>query len=287
VKRLPLVPLLFWASIGSAQVTVKPAWVMEHRGDQGLVVLHAGMDRTGYDAGHIPGARYAPVMSFHAHGAALPPARELGLAFGALGISERSRVVVTGDPLEVALVYLALDYLGAASQASVLDGGLAAWKAAGYQLTRDVPPFDSVAFSGSARKDLVVDADWVAARLNRPGVVLLDGRSKAEYDGTTDQEGLPRSGHIPGGIHLDWRDTFVAGSDRLLPADSLRARLKAAGVVAGDTVVTYCTVGMRASHLYLVARELGLNARVYVGSMADWSRRSELPVVGPAKSKQQ
>jgi 3-mercaptopyruvate sulfurtransferase SseA len=45
--------------------------------------------------------------------------------------------------------------------------------------------------------------------------------------------------------------------------------------------VAYCTVGMRASHLYFVARLLGFQPKLYVGSMADWSPRERLPVVGP------
>ena len=44
--------------------------------------------------------------------------------------------------------------------------------------------------------------------------------------------------------------------------------------------MSYCTVGMRASHMYFVARLLGLPAKIYVGSMADWTRNANNPVVG-------
>jgi thiosulfate/3-mercaptopyruvate sulfurtransferase len=43
---------------------------------------------------------------------------------------------------------------------------------------------------------------------------------------------------------------------------------------AGDTFVTYCWVGYRASATYFVARSLGLNARFYDGSYQDWQRRA-------------
>jgi 3-mercaptopyruvate sulfurtransferase SseA len=40
---------------------------------------------------------------------------------------------------------------------------------------------------------------------------------------------------------------------------------------------------MRASHLYFVARVLGYPAKIYVGSMADWTRDASRPVVKGAE----
>ena len=53
---------------------------------------------------------------------------------------------------------------------------------------------------------------------------------------------------------------------------------RAAGVMPGETVVTYCRSGMQASFAYFVARYLGYDTKMYDGSFLDWSRRSELPV---------
>ena len=43
-------------------------------------------------------------------------------------------------------------------------------------------------------------------------------------------------------------------------------------------LVSYCMVGMRASVTYLVARHLGYDARLYDGSIVDWTLR-KLPTV--------
>jgi thiosulfate/3-mercaptopyruvate sulfurtransferase len=59
----------------------------------------------------------------------------------------------------------------------------------------------------------------------------------------------------------------------------LRRLFSDAGFKDGRDLVTYCTVGLRAAHLYFIARYLGWRPRLYDGSMSEWSRRSELPMV--------
>lgn len=289
---LPTMP----PSAAAAQVIVSVDWLRDRLNEPSLVVVHTGMDRADYDRGHLPGARFAPLMDFHAHGAGLPPVPQLVAGVEALGIGNDSRVVITGDPMSAAILYVALDYLGHGARTSVLDGGLDAWRAAGGTLSTELVRSPRARFSPSPRTDLVVSAEWIQQRLRVPGIALLDARSPAEFAGATDREQLPRFGHIPGAGHLDWIETFVAwtprrGADRdldsspqdprLKPADLLRERFAAAGAAPGDTVVAYCTVGMRASHLYLVARHLGFPARLYVGSMTDWTTRAERPVARP------
>jgi thiosulfate/3-mercaptopyruvate sulfurtransferase len=51
-----------------------------------------------------------------------------------------------------------------------------------------------------------------------------------------------------------------------------------AGVPPGSRVVTYCRSGMQASFLYFVARYLGYEARMYDGSMAEWTTLPEAPI---------
>ena len=54
-----------------------------------------------------------------------------------------------------------------------------------------------------------------------------------------------------------------------------------AGIKQGDQIVSYCHIGQLATVVYFVAKYLGYDARLYDGSFEDWSRRSELPVIGP------
>jgi thiosulfate/3-mercaptopyruvate sulfurtransferase len=84
--------------------------------------------------------------------------------------------------------------------------------------------------------------------------------------------GAHAAGHIDGARQLTW-GSLVGPDGRFLPVGELRAKLTSAGATPGKPVVSYCMIGMRASVVYFVARHLGLDARLYDGSIVDWSRR--------------
>jgi thiosulfate/3-mercaptopyruvate sulfurtransferase len=70
----------------------------------------------------------------------------------------------------------------------------------------------------------------------------------------------------------------VDASLRLKDKATLQSLFSQAGVKPNQMVVTYCHIGQQASLLYLVARYLGFDARMYDGSFTEWSSRPELPV---------
>ena len=67
-------------------------------------------------------------------------------------------------------------------------------------------------------------------------------------------------------------------SCRFKSRDDLAGLLRGLGVSSGDTVVTYCFIGYRASLSYFVSRWLGYPTRFYDGSYQDWAARG-LPTV--------
>src|SRR5690606_36319617 len=44
-----------------SELLVSTAWLADHLDDPGVVVLHVAPDRSGYNRGHIPGARFLPL----------------------------------------------------------------------------------------------------------------------------------------------------------------------------------------------------------------------------------
>jgi thiosulfate/3-mercaptopyruvate sulfurtransferase len=296
-----MIPLILLASLlappAADTVLVPASWLRRHLQDPGLIVLQVGMDDESFSRGHIRGARFAPMDRFHSHADPnrLPDPGSIAAALGALGVTNRSRVVIAGDPLTASIMFVALDYVGLGSRTAILDGGVAAWTAAGGELTQESSPVVPATFTPEVNNDLVVDAAWVLRHRNDRGVVLIDARSRAEYDGTA-AESLPRRGHLPGARHLNWTETLDPNdlgentgehrppdAARLRPEAELERMLAQAGADRSGLVVTYCTVGMRASHLYFVARHLGYPARIYVGSMADWTRDPARPVEGAGR----
>jgi thiosulfate/3-mercaptopyruvate sulfurtransferase len=81
-----------------------------------------------------------------------------------------------------------------------------------------------------ASPTLMARADWLAGVLDDPLLVLLDARSRAEFD----------AGHLPGAVPFDPQSLLNSenGGD-LLPLDQVEALFGAAGIAMDVTVVVY------------------------------------------------
>ena len=262
---------------------VSTEWVAERLGSDELVLIHVGPPE-GYQAGHLPDARYldlgmistAPEDGLRLE---LPPIAQLEGTFEALGVSDDSRIVVyfTGNWVApAARVFLTLDYLGLGSRTSVMAGNLAAWMGEGRPVTIELPAVTPGDFTPQPHADLITRIDWVIEHLEDPDVAIVDARPVEYYTGASSRPDT-RAGHIPGAQSLPFTsllDATLKFKDR----EALRQAFFAAGVEPGDRVVSYCFVGQAASVAYLVARYLGYDASVYDGSFQEWSSRADLPV---------
>lgn len=269
---------------------VTAAWLAERIGDENLVPLHVG-PRQEYDAGHLPGARYISMrqISTDRDGLSLQmlSPEELVGVFESLGISDDSRIVIyfsSGWVTPTARVYLALDRAGLGARASILDGGRAAWEAEGGALTAELPTFRPGSIHAEPR-DVIAQADWLSANLKNPRIAVVDARHAPFYSGQRGGHGMRRAGHIAGAASIPYPTVIDEETLKLKPLAELRAMFEAAGAEPGDLVVTYCHIGQQASLVYLAARRLGYDARLYDGSFDEWSNREDLPVEWPAASE--
>jgi thiosulfate/3-mercaptopyruvate sulfurtransferase len=270
----------------SNSMLVSTTWLAEHINDTSIVVINIG-PRAGYDAGHIPGARFLEMSSIAATGQPLtlelPPVDKLKSSFEELGVSDNSRVVLcflANYVSPATRVYFTLDYLGLGKQTSLLDGGFEAWKAEGKPTTTEAPVIKHGTITPHSRPELVVDAAWVSANLNKPKVAIVDARAPEFYTGASAGR-MPRAGHIPSAVNVPF-STLADASNKLKDSATLRKIFDDAGIKPDRQVVSYCHIGQQATVIYFVAKYLGYDARLYDGSFEDWSKRSELPVVGPA-----
>ena len=263
---------------------VSTEWLAQHLKDDSLVLLQVG-EKDEFVAGHIPGAQFITLVDIstpRGQGLTLelPPVAQLKAAFEKLGVSDKSRIVLYFGKdwaTPTARVFMTLDYLGLGDQASILDGGLPAWRAGGKPVTTAVNEPKPGTITPHANTRLVVDAAWVSANLNRSGVMILDARAPKFYSGAQAGQ-MPRAGHIPGAKNIPFSSLLEDSNNKFKSPAALRALFESASVKPSDTVTTYCHIGQQASLLYFAARYLGYDAHVYDGSFEDWSRRPELPV---------
>ncbi len=253
-------------------------------GESHLVLVHVDRDAQAYAAAHLPGARFLPLRAIVTERAGipneLPPVAHLDSVLESAGISNDSRIVIYGDPLAAGRLFFTLDYLGLGDRASLLDGGLAGWRAAGFRVTHEVPaPPARGRIEPLVQAGLLVDAAELARRLGDSTLAVVDARPPAEWSGATPGDGVLRPGHIPGARNFFWRLALTPGEPAFLKDVAVLAKLVGrAGMVPGREVITYCRTGVQASYLYFVARYLGYQPRMYDGSFIEWSQMAELPI---------
>jgi thiosulfate/3-mercaptopyruvate sulfurtransferase len=263
-------------------IFVSAEWLAAHSGADDIVIVHVGTHDDYYEA-RIPGAGLITPGDLNEERDGVPnmlaPAQRLVRGFAAAGVRGDERVVVYGAPLAAARAFVALERLGHA-RASILDGGLAAWQAAGGSVEDGPSPEPTPSDLRLTHDDeLIVDAVWVRERLDDAAYALIDARPPGEHRGEVEAERVPRPGHIPGSTNLFWERLIESREQpRLRADDELHALFDEAGAADGRTLVVYCRTGMQSSFAYAVARHLGHRVRIYDGSFADWSRRRDLPV---------
>jgi len=237
--------------------------------------------RQDYAAGHVPGAVFldldrdlaGPAGSGGRH--PLPDPAALQAVLRRAGV-RRDRPVVcydAGDGQAAARAWWTLRWAGL-TEVYVLDGGYAAWLAAGGEAATGEPSPDATDLVLRPGGMPLVDAAGAAA-LSRDGI-LLDVRVAPRFRG--EQEPVdPVAGHIPGAVNLP--TTVHVGPDgRLRSPAELRATFEAAGVRAERPVGAYCGSGVTAAHTVLALTAAGFRPALYVGSWSDWITDPDRPI---------
>jgi thiosulfate/3-mercaptopyruvate sulfurtransferase len=233
--------------------------------------------RRAFAQAHLPGAQYAhldedlsaPVIPGATGRHPLPDIPAIAEKLGKWGITDGVQVVAYDDAGGgiAARAWWLLRWLGH-DAAAVLDGGWAAWLAAGLPTSTDTPPPAPARFTPRPRPQMLVDAAHILA--NPPGERLIDSRSPDRYRG--ENETLdPVAGHIPGAVNAFYGDTATPAGISHPPAE-LRARFQALlGGVPPAKAIFYCGSGVTAARNILAMEHAGLHgSRLYAGSWSEW-----------------
>jgi thiosulfate/3-mercaptopyruvate sulfurtransferase len=283
---------------------VDAGWLRAHRGHPDLIVLDARVNtqaahgggvaytsgRTSFEIdGHIPGARFADLCAEFSDPAGRfpftrPKVGELQQVTQHLGIHRHS-VIVVYDSLSGAWAARAWWVLRAYGHIRVwvLDGGLAAWRAAGGPLewgAAAIPArgdFKPVALDG-----FFVDTPEVLEALEHRGEIrLVCATRHTEFTGEGSNE--VRRGHIPGSFNSPYRD--LLDDTGRMQWDRVHREALRLGLDREGAAILYCGGGINAAGVALSLVAAGYpSPRIYDGSLNEWKADPRLPLeLGPER----
>lgn len=242
-----------------------------------------GRNRAEYAAGHVPGAVFLDVDTDLTTPTGpgrhpLPDPAAFAALLASRGFGDEHLIVAydDADGIYAARLWWMLRWIGHPG-GRLLDGGLRAWRAAGFPLTTDEPRPMPAVMTVRPGPTRVVDRAGLWKRLG--SVTLLDARLPDRYTG--EQHPVdPLGGHIPTA-----RNAPVTGNLRtdgcFLTPEALADGYRALGVGEGDTVAS-CGSGVTACHSILAMVLAGLPEPIlYPGSWSDWCTSGLPYATGP------
>lgn len=242
--------------------------------------------RAQYAAGHLPGAQFASLeealsapKTGHNGRHPLPERARFADTVAQWGITPQTQVVAydSAGGMYAARLWWMLRWIGHQAVA-VLDGGVAAWLAAGGSLTTELPRVTAAAPYPLQDAEEPIRVEAVLANLQQPTFVVLDARAPGRFAGEGETMD-PVGGHIPGARNHFFQNNLQADG-RFKPAVELRQQFEQvlAGVAPAQ-LVHQCGSGVTACHNLLAMTHAGLpGSRLYAGSWSEWCSDPSRPV---------
>jgi len=235
--------------------------------------------RADYEAGHIPGSIWVDLKQ--AQAIANRPGgltdRDAWMDWiTPLGLHLGFKVEIIGDDrqLSSARTWWLLRYLGI-EKVGLVNGNFSLWKAQRRPISKEVPEIQPKTFPVDFQTDRLATRDDVLAALKAKDARIIDARTIDEWVGK--ELRAKRGGHIPAACRVEWSD-LVDKDGRFLPKEKLRAKIAAAGVKPGESVIAHCQSGGRASVDAFVFEMLGYPTRNYYLSWSDWGNADDTPI---------
>jgi thiosulfate/3-mercaptopyruvate sulfurtransferase len=245
-----------------------------------------------YNEGHIPGAYFldnnydlagekqivngVPVTGRHP----LPNRETLAEKLRTYGLKADQQVVVydASNGMYGVRLWWLLNWLGH-EKVALLDGGLNAWKAAKYPISKEAPAARNGDFLVQhPRVSFVPVEELLADVTSSKNYLVIDARAAERYRGEVEPID-PIAGHIPGAVNRPFL-TNLRPDGRFKPAPFLRKEFDE--LLAGrsvDTVVNQCGSGVTACHNILAMTHAGLpGANLYPGSWSEWCADTSRPI---------
>ncbi|MEQ8703864.1 MAG: sulfurtransferase [Phaeodactylibacter sp.] len=243
-----------------------------------------------FEKGHLPGAVNFWRPDYEGEGYEYSGMRaspdEMAALLGSNGISADDYIVIydTKGSVDAIRFLWILDMYGH-EKLAVMNGGKAAWKSDGFELTTEAATVQPVlyAFNNAPDYTRMASIEDVLAAMSDTNYVLVDTREPEEYQGVPYvskgvcypyKKGAFTYGRIPGSVHLNWSDAVdLKGDHRFKSIRDLKYNFAKAGITPDKKIIAYCQSGVRSAHTTFVLTEiLGFeNVQNYDGSWIEWS----------------
>ncbi|WP_088240747.1 sulfurtransferase [Calothrix rhizosoleniae] len=264
-------------------LVVSCEWLQEHLEDPQIAIADCrfslaepDLGQHQYQTSHIPGAYYLDLnrdlsSDVREHGGRhpLPNPQLFAQKLSAMGVDWQQTLVVAYDDSHQAFasrLWWLLRYFGHEGVA-VLDGGLAAWLQAGYEVTDVIPHPGNGNFIPQINQHMIVDREMVKNRKDSPGAVLVDSRDSDRYAGI--REPIDKvAGHIPGAVNYPWKQVTDSQGYLINPQDQHQ---RWSDIAKAEEIMVYCGSGVTACVNLLSLELAGIQgAKLYPGSWSDW-----------------
>lgn len=246
---------------------------------QGNTVIIDARSYSEYTIGHLPGAVNVDLFQLHWFDTTQRGIRDFNrqtlLLLSNIGVRKEDNIVFYDNDsgiLAARGVWLLLYF--SHQRVYMLDGGFEKWKRDGYPTEVRSNALRHERFSEKPNTTILASADDVMRSLSSKNIVIVDARSRAEYNGTVVR--AARAGHIPLAVNIDWsrniENSIFKSKGKLLKIYSK--------IPKNALVITYCQGGYRAANSFLVLKMLGYKkVKMYLGSWGEWGNKLNLPVL--------
>ena len=251
-----------------------PAWLQAQIAAKANLAIFAMTDEASFEKGHVPGAvqiDWPDLQITETSDQSVATWRTaVEQKLTARGISPAQTVVIyDGGTLYSPRVWWILDQLGHADK-RMLNGGFPAWSASGAEVqTGPVTPTPSATpYAGTPNEDAIATLAEVETAVQNKSAKFVDARTADEFE----------AGHIPGAVNVPF---LLNGTDQnpalFKSAGELLSLYSNVGVTQDDTVIPYCSTGVRSATTYFTLKLIGFEkVSLFTGSMAEWSQHPEL-----------
>ena len=245
-----------------------------------------GAGERAYREAHIPGAIYLHLerdlsgpVNEHSGRHPLPDPAILAARLGQAGIGNDHRVVVYDDAAGAiaARLWWLLRWIGH-KRVALLNGGLAAWTDAGYELRGGAEQAPPAHFIPGTSRTSAMSIEQMLGRRGQPPALIIDARESPRYLGQAEPIDA-RAGRIPGAASFPYTNNLAQSGKFRSRADLQRLWRQALGDTPPSRVACMCGSGVTACLNLLAMEVAGLSgAALYAGSWSEWIRDPARPV---------